>query len=134
MTRLEREATGDGFSFPIRLILRTAITPRAFFEIAELKFPGTKATSSNARLGLPRQVTEADHDMDLHNLLRSWRGRQNASLAASEQAAGASADSIRADELVRIGASQRQNAHYQEALRSLTRAIELKHDCGRGAP
>lgn len=68
--------------------------------------------------------------MDLHNLLRSWRGRQNASLAASEQAAGASADSSRADELMRIGALQRQNAHYQEALRSLTRAIELKHDCG----
>jgi tetratricopeptide (TPR) repeat protein len=75
-----------------------------------------------------RQVSEADYDMDLHNLLRSWRGWKNTSPAALEHAA-ASAESCHADELVRLGTSQRQRAQYEEALLSLTRAIELKHDC-----
>ena len=67
--------------------------------------------------------------MDLRTLLRSWRGRQKPSLAATEQTARAGADNSCADELLRTGISQRQNARYQEALRNLTRAVELKHDC-----
>lgn len=67
--------------------------------------------------------------MDLRALLRSWRGRQKPPFAAIEQTAGAGADNSSADELLRTGVSQRQSARYQEALVSLTRAVELKHDC-----
>jgi tetratricopeptide (TPR) repeat protein len=68
--------------------------------------------------------------VDLNNLWRSWRNRQQAAAVRSAPSAGVTADNAAATELLRLGALQRRHAQYEEASRSLTRAIELKHDCG----
>ena len=66
--------------------------------------------------------------MNLRKLWRGWRERQT--VAAVATAPAASADATAAADLLRLGALQRQRAQYEEAARTLMRAIELKHDLG----
>lgn len=68
--------------------------------------------------------------MDFRTILKRWRGMPEAASAVVEPVAGVAADGAGASELLRLGASQRERAQHEEAARTLTRAIELRHDCG----
>lgn len=68
--------------------------------------------------------------MDFYKVLKRWRGKNDATPAVAEPAAPAAEEGAVVAELLRLGASQRRHAQHEEAARTLTRAIELRHDCG----
>lgn len=61
-------------------------------------------------------------------MIKSWRERRTASTPAVDE--GATVEAATVAELLQLAVEQRRRAQYADAVRSLTRAIELRHDCG----